>query len=224
MLNGSLMRNGNQYQHSLLRAAAALLLLAVLLVTVGCSLWEVGAEKDVVKNGIKFKIFRENDDGSKLGKLAEDTVIDGWPCKQGFIAFHSDWRLDELQLSRDYERNGIVMPEGTWVFPDKQGNPGICMFPHDVEVQGYLCRGSRMGKEGFMTSFYASGKLNWFYSRDPVMVDGVICKDSLFEAIYLHQNGRLKQCALDKTATIKGVEYSRGSILRFDQQGKVLKN
>ncbi len=101
------------------------------------------------------------------------------------------------------------MPEGTWVFPDKQGNPGICMFRHDIQVQGYLIRGSWMGKEGFMSAFNASGKLHWFYSRDPVAVDGVLCKDSLFDAIYLHENGWLQQCALDKAATIGGVKYSR---------------
>ena len=214
------MRNGGQHQDSPLWATA-ILILVVLICTVGCSPWQVGAEKDVVKNGIMFETFREADDGTKLGALAQDTVIDGWPCDKDFIVFHPDWRLDELQLSQEYERNGIVMPEGTWVFPDKRGNPGICMFPHDVEIQGHLCRGSWMGKEGFMTAFYASGKLHWFYSRDPVVVDGVTCNDSLFEAIYLHPDGRLQQCELDKAVTIKGVEYPRGFIIHFDQAGKV---
>ena len=200
---------------------AAVLLFIILSNTVGCSPWQVSAEKNVVKNGIKFDTFRENDDGTKMGILAEDMVIDGWPVKKDFIVFYPDWRLDELQVSRDYERNGVFMPEGTWVFPDKQGNPAICMFPHDVEVQGYLCRGSWMGKEGFMTAFYASGKLHWFYSRDPVVVDGVTCKDSLFEAIYLHPDGRLQQCKLDKAVTIKGVEYPGGFIIHLDQTGKV---
>jgi len=186
-----------------------------------CSPWQVGAEKNVVKNGIKFDTFRENDDGTKMGILAEDIVIDGWPVKKDFIVFYPDWRLDELQVSRDYERNGVFMPAGTWVFPDKQGNPGICMFPYDVEVQGHLCRGSWMGKEGSMTAFYTSGKLHWYYSRDPVVVDGVTCKDSLFEAIYLHPDGRLQQCKLDKAVTIEGVEYRRGFIIHFNQAGKV---
>jgi len=148
-------------------------------------------------------------------------VIDGWPVRKDFIVFYPDWRLDELQVSRDYARNGVFMPAGTWVFPDKKGNPGVCIFPRDVEVQGHLCRGSGTGKEGFMTAFYASGKLHWFYSRDPVVVDGVTCKDSLFEAVYLHPDGRLQQCKLDKAVTIEGVEYRRGFIIHFDQAGKV---
>jgi hypothetical protein len=216
-----MIRNGIR-QHTVLRAAAALFLLTVLACVAACSPWEIGAEKDVVKNGIEFETFREMDDGSKIGKLAKNTVIDGWPCKQGFIVFHPDWRLDELQLSRDYERNGIAMPEGTWVFPDRHGNPGICMFPRDVEVQGYLCRGSWMGKEGVMTAFYPGGRLHWFYSRDPVVVDGVICKDTVFEAVYLHENGRLKQCKLDEATTIEGVAYSSGTVIRMDDNGKAL--
>ena len=68
----------------------ALLLLLILICTVGCELWEIGAENNVVKNGIKFEAFRENDDGTKIGNLAEDTVIEGWPCRQGVVNFHAD--------------------------------------------------------------------------------------------------------------------------------------
>ncbi len=212
------MRSSGDYLYS--RSAMMVILIFVSsLFTAGCSPWQVGAERDVVKNGIKFDTFRESDDGTKLGVLTEDMVIDGWPVKKDFIVFHPDWRLDELQLSQDYERNGVFMPEGTWVFPDKRGNPTIVMFPRDVEVQGHLCRGSRMNKGGFMTAFYASGKLHWFYSRDPLVVDGVTCKDSIFEAIYLHPDGRLKQCLLDEKATIDAWEYPRGSRILIDEAG-----
>ena len=62
---------------------------AMLLVTTGCAPWELGAEKNVVRNGIEFETFRENDDGSRMGTLAKDTVVDGWPCKKGFIDFYA---------------------------------------------------------------------------------------------------------------------------------------
>lgn len=198
----------------------ALLLFVILIFTAGCAPWEVGAENNVVKNEIKFEAFRENDDGTKIGNLAEDTVIEDWPCRQGFVSFHADWRLDECHLSREYERNSIVMPEGTRVFPDRRGNPGVCLFPYDVEVQGYRCRGNRRG--GFMTAFYPYGQLHWFYSREPVEVDGVTCKDSLTEAIYLHPDGRLQQCKLEKAIKIEGVEYQKGFIIQFDRAGKAI--
>ena len=204
------------------RCIKAILILGLLAGTTGCSPWQVGAETDVVKNGIRFQSFRELDDGSKLGTLVEDTVIDGWPCEKGFVAFHPDWRLDELQLSRDYERNGVFMPAGTWVFPDARGNPGTCMFPRDMEIQGYICRGSGMGKAGFMTRFYSTGRLRLCWPREPVQVDGFVCKDSLFTGISLHNNGRLQECILDQPATLSSITYLKGTRLRLDASGKVV--
>ena len=212
-------RTIDQYQSSLSRLSA-FILLAVLFGTTGCAPWEVGADKNVVRNGIKYEVFRENDDGSTMGNLAEDTVIDGWPCRRGFINFHADSRLDECHLSREYERNGIVMPAGTRVFPDKSGNPGVCLFPHDVNVQGYPCRGNKSG--GFMTAFYANGRLHWFYTRHPVEVNGLSCKNTLFQAIYLHPDGRLQKCKLDKPVTIDGVDYPSGFIIQLNRAGAVI--
>ena len=204
----------------LLRHMAAFIILGVLLGTAGCAPWQLGAEKDVMKNGIMFKTFRENENGTKLGILVEDTVIDGWPCKKDFVVFHADWRLDELELSRDYQRNGVFMPKGTRVFPDAAGGPGTCMFPRDMEIQGYLVRGT--GRNGFMTRFYRTGNLMLFWSKDPVEVDGVICRDSLFDGIYLHDNGRLRECVLDKQGMIGKVAYPKGTRLKMDESGKVI--
>lgn len=195
-------------------------LLTLLAITAGCSPWKLGAVRDVVKNGISFETFREYSDGRKVGTLTEDTVIDGWPCKRDFVDFYPDWRLYGLQLFRDYERNGVFMPAGTWVFPDKQGNPGNCIFPYDVEIQGHLCRGGRI--EVF-TSFYASGKLKFFRIRDPAVIDGVTCKSSLFHGLYLHENGRLWKCKLNEPVRIGGEEYTKGAILVFDPAGNFIK-
>lgn len=62
-----------------MRVNSLIILLCLLLCTVSCAPWQIGAEKDVVKNGIEFETFKEEKDGSKLGILAGDTVIDGWP-------------------------------------------------------------------------------------------------------------------------------------------------
>jgi len=215
-------RIGHFHRSLLPGRVTAVIVIGALLAAAACAPWKLGAEKNVTRNGIRFETFRELDDGAKLGTLYEDTVIDGWPCKKDFIVFHPDWRLDELQLSRDYERNGVFMPEGTWVFPDAEGGPGTCMFPRDMEIQGYLVRGSGMGKSGFMTRFYRSGRLMLFWSRDPVEVDGVICKDSLFDGIYLHDNGRLRECILDKDGTIGAAVYPKGTRLRLDESGNVI--
>lgn len=205
-----------------MRISVYAILVSLLLTIVSCAPWQIGAEKNVERNGIAFHTFREQDDGTKLGILAGDTVIDCWPCKQGFVVLYPDWRPDELQLSRDYQRNGISMPAGTWVFPNGQGNPGICMFPHDVDIQGLSCRGSRAGKSGVMTSFHDNGKLKQFFSRETVVVDGVPCNGSVFgSGIHLHENGRLRQCELAEEATVGGEVYQKGRLLQIDPNGKV---
>ena len=54
----------------LLWCIAATLILGLLSGVTGCAPWQIGAEKDVVKNGISFQSFRELEDGSKLGHPA----------------------------------------------------------------------------------------------------------------------------------------------------------
>jgi hypothetical protein len=193
-------------------------LLVLLAITAGCSPWKVGAERDVVKNGISFETIRERSNGRKMGTLTEDTVIDGWPCRRDFVEFYPDWRIYELYLFRDYERNGVFMPTGTHVFPDKQGNPWRCKFPYDVKIQGHLCRGGLMD---WMTIFYASGKLASFSTREPAVIDGVTCKDHTH--IVLHENGRLGRCKLNEPVRIGGEEYPKGAILDFDWAGNLIK-
>ena len=73
-----------------------------------------------------------------------------------------------------------------------------------------------------MTAFYASGRLHWFYSRDPVMVNGITCKNSLFEAIYLHPDSRLRQCQLDQPVALEGKKHPRGAVIHLDQTGALI--
>jgi len=188
-----------------------------------CAPWQIGAEKNVVKNGIRFDSFREGEDGQKLGILAGDTVIDGWPCRKGFVVLHGNWKPDELQLAKGHRRNGIDFPAKTWVFVDEQGNPKACMLPRDLEIQGHRCRGGWGGKEGVMVSFYPGGALKYYCCREDPVIDGVPCDGSMFHCgITLHENGRLKQCRLAEDTTIGGVAYSKGSVLRFAGDGTVV--
>ena len=73
-----------------------------------------------------------------------------------------------------------------------------------------------------MTAFYPGGQLHWFYTRDPVTVGGITCADSLFEAIYLHPDGRLRQCKLKESVIIEGQKYPKGWVIQLDPAGAVL--
>ena len=99
------------------------------------------------------------------------------------------------------------MAEIIWRMLDKEGKIYICFFPNNTEVQGYLCRGSVMGREGIQTSFHKNGKLNLFFSRRDIEIDGISCKGTVFHPIGLHDNGKLRNCTLTKTTIIKVLAF-----------------
>lgn len=182
----------------------------------GCVEWE----KDVVLNGIRFEKFCR---GNMMGYLAEDTIIQNYPCKKSFVVFYDDWSLDEFQVSKSFEFNDFVIPAKTWVSLDKDGNITICMFPRDIRVQGHLCRGSIMGRESIHTVFHKNKKLKCFFARKDVNIDSIPCKGSVFCPILLHDNGKLQSCTLAKTITVNGKTYQKGSKISLDKKGNVQK-
>jgi hypothetical protein len=74
-----------------------------------------------------------------------------------------------------------------------------------------------------MTSFYPSGRLEMFYTQDPIIIDGVPCTNGTGPGhnIRLHENGKLKKCMLDRPMTIGGKEYAKGAVLQFDEAGNI---
>ena len=181
----------------------------------GCDKWE----KDVVVNGIKFAKFSHS---SMKGYLSEDSLIQDYPCKKGFVFFYDNGDLNTFQFSKPFEFSDFVIPAKTWGMLDKEGCIYICFFSEDTEVQGYPCRGSIMGREGIQTSFHKNGKLNSFFSRTDIEIDGIFCKGSVFHLIGLHNNEKLRNCTLAKTMIINGREYQKGTKVKFDKEGKLL--
>ena len=187
-------------------------------------------DKNVVKNGVHFdklcysKLITGKYKGAIVIEcdLADDTIIQGYPCKKGFVSFNSDWSLSELTLSQSFEFNHFTMPAETYIVFGRTKHIQSCNFPRDVKVQGHLCRGGRGGPEGVVTSFYENGYLKSFFSRNDIEIDGILCKGSLFNIIGLHDNGRLSQCNLAKTTTIDGTEYNEKSKINLDREGNVI--
>ncbi len=189
-------------------------LLTVMLLS-GCNKWE----KDVVINGIKFAKFSHS---SMKGCLSEDSLIQGYPCKKGFVFFYDNGNLSTFQFSKPFEFSDFVIPAKTWGMLDKEGCIYICFFSEDTKVQGCPCRGSLMGREGIQTSFHKNGKLNCFFSRTDIEIDGILCKGSVFHLIGLHDNGKLRNCTLAKMMVINGKEYQKGTKVEFDKEGNLL--
>lgn len=187
----------------------------ILILVSGCATWE----KDVTKNGIPFKKFRVYDDGEMVGILGEDQIIQGYPCKSGCVWFSANWDLQEFRLSEDFLFNDVVLPVGTWIRFGKDCD--ICFLPHDVEIQGYLCRGGKMQREGHMTTFYKNGNLKFFCFREDIEIDGILCKRG---CLSLHENGKVRYCKLAEDTTINGIFYKKNTNLNFDDNGNVINN
>lgn len=197
---------------------ASVLLLAATSLPAGCFDWQ----RDMTVRGVAFSKVRTQPDGLVIGELKEDTVIGGRPCKQGWVHLGPNGVPVGFNASREIDLGRLTIPAGTWVFQNELGVVTVCAFPRDTEVQGHLCRGSG-GPEGVETAFYPDGALKQYFLRQDTVIDGIPCKAGVFgESIELHENGRLKACALSKDLVRGGRTYPRGTRLHFAAAGVIV--
>lgn len=175
-------------------------------------------QRDIEMEGIRFEKIRSS--GSVIiGRLSEDTTIQGYPCKKGWVHFYSNQGLKSFSLERPMKINSIEIPASTWVTLNEKGALILCAFPYNIEIQGHMCRGSG-GPKGVQVSFYENGALKTFFSPESVVIHGIPCKGGVFNYIGLHENGNLKACTLSGNTVINGVQYAKGERLRFDEKGR----
>ena len=198
-------------------AACATCLISVSFFSMGCSRWE----KNVVRGSMRFERLRHSKSGSIIGRLADDTVIQGYPCSAGWAHFYSDWRLKDFMLVSPMTINGVSVPADTWVSLEPEGDLRRCAFPDDTTVQGFTCIGTG-GSKGCATAFYESGRLKYFFSPENLVIKGIPCKGGQFSIIGLHENGRVMTCKLSEKITIGKKMYRKGKNLSFDDKGNVV--
>jgi len=179
-----------------------------------CVVWE----KNVIRNGIHFSKLKVPESGVISGVLAEDAMIQDFPCKKGYVWFYGNWDLEEVRLSEPYDFNGLLLPEGTWIRLYRSGSIHICFLPHDLEVEGYLCKGSILQREGNMTTFHENGRLKFFCSRGNADINGFRFKG----CIYLDDEGSLAKGKLAEDSVINGRNYKKNTILKMDNYGEVI--
>ncbi len=197
---------------------ALVLLQAGAVLLAGCSDWQ----HDVIVQGVAFSKVRTEDDGLVIGLLKEDTLIGGRPCKRGWVHLRPNGVPVGFTASREIDLGRLKIPVDTWVFQNNDGVVTVCAFPRDTEVQGHLCRGSG-GPEGVQAAFYPDGALKQFFLREDVRIQGIPCRAGSFsESIWLHENGRLKQCVLSEDLVRDGRTYQKGTLLRFNSDGRVV--
>ncbi len=178
-------------------------------------------QKDVEMDGINYKKLRHSKSRTIIGYLSKDSVVQGYPCKAGWIHFYEDSTLQNFTLLDSMTINNVDIPAKTWVTLSEQGVLVRCAFPENIKIQGYWCRGSG-GPKGVMVSFHPNGKIKRFFAPKSVEIDGVPCKGSIFHIIGLHDNGRLMECSLARSVELQGVNYKKGKKLYFDKKGNAL--
>lgn len=184
----------------------------------GCFPWQY----DVTERGVAFSKVRTDAGGVAIGVLKEDTLIGGRPCKRGWVHVLPSGVPVGFTASREIDLGRFKIPADTWVFQNAQGVVTVCAFPGDAEVQGHLCRGSG-GPKGIQTAFYPDGALKEFFLRRDARIEGILCRAGAFnEAVMLHENGRLKRCVLGEGIVRDDHFYPRGTLLRFDSEGRVV--
>jgi hypothetical protein len=196
----------------------AALMAAILLA--GCDEWQY----NVTVKGVAFSKVKIEDNGLVIGQLKEDALIDGRPCKQGWVHLTTNGVPIGFTASREIDLGRFKIPADTWVQQNQDGDVTVCCFPQDTEVQGHLCRGGGLlgGAEGVQTSFYPDGALKDFFLRRDTVIQDIPCQASLFVSIKLYENGRLKACLLSEDLLQNGHTYAKGTRLQFDPDGRVV--
>jgi len=160
-------------------------------------------------------ILRHDNGRLQRACLVEATEIEGFPC-QSWVWWYEDGRLDNLELSVDREVQNHSFPAGTRVFFDRDGRLAHAWLSRDTVVGGLPCR----GRWKIDTAFHPNGRVRAFFPPDTFEIDGVQCVASVFHPVYLHPEGRLRQCKLAADVTLDGRTFERGETLTLDASGK----
>ncbi len=178
-------------------------------------------EYDVLREDIHFERMGQRESGTLVGIISEDTEIQGYPCKKGWVHFVSEFKLLNFTASQPIENGANVIPEDSYIRLNDKGQITVCALPRTMEIQGHLCKGTG-GPKGVHTTFYSGGELHCFFAPKAVDIDGIPCKGGVFQYLKLHPNGKLKQCTLARATTIGGTEYRAGTRMHFDSEGRVI--
>jgi hypothetical protein len=192
------------------RRVAAAALLSVALLPLGCR-----AQDPADLPFRTSSILRHENGRMKRAYLVEETELDGFPC-QRWVWWYDDGRLDNLELASDLEVQGHQFPSGTRIFFDADGRLAHAWLSRDTVIDGRPCR----GRSKIDTAFHPNGRVRAFFPPDVYEIDGVSCAASVFHPIYLHPDGRLRQCKLARGVTLDGRAFERGQTLNLDESGR----
>lgn len=142
--------------------------------------------------------------------LAQDTVIQGYPCAKGYAWFYPSGHLNRCAVSSQTAFGEARIPAGSIIQLRPDGTTQYVMLAHNTRVAGYDARGgSFLGpSEGDITAFYPSGQLRSVYLVGNQTIQGVPCRGGQWaiftdpvnggDAVEFYKNGTLRSCKLTR--------------------------
>jgi hypothetical protein len=187
---------------------------------VGCMGWQ----ENVTVQGVAFSRAKVQSDGMVIGELKEDTVIDGRPCKRGWVHLQANGVPVGFTAGQEIDLGRFKIPENTWVIQSDEGVVKVCAFPSDTMVQGQTCSGGGLlgGSEGIQTSFYPDGALKEYFLPVDTVIQNVPCKATVMAPVELYEDGHLEACTIGSKVVQDGRAYEAGARVRLDDKGQII--
>ncbi len=176
-----------------------------------------GKTDSITTNGL-------NTVGRSIMRLDEDVVVQGRPCKAGWLKLHPNGVPSSFTTSQEIRVGKIMLPADSWVMQDEKGVVLACALPRDMEIQGLMCRGTG-GAKGVQIEFHRNGVLKRIHLVRDTEIQGVPCAAAglLSGAVEFHEDGRLKSCKLSRPHLMDGVACKKGARIVFaTENGRLL--
>jgi len=143
-------------------------------------------------------------------RLAQNTVIQGYPCAADYAWFYPDGKLNRGTVSRDTSFGEAQILTGSIIELRPDGTPQYVMLAHNATVLGYPAMGGSFPDpaEGTIMSFCPGGRLRSLCLAKDETIDGVPCRSgkrgiltdrrSASDGVEFCENGKLHACKLTR--------------------------
>jgi hypothetical protein len=172
-----------------------LILLFLIIINISCAQSIRWINNEEI-NSIQFKKIRyscnDSDTISIIGFMNYNNIIQGYPCKKGWVHFTKEKDLKLFCLSETHEVENIMLPVGCWIIDTQNDNFTTVVFPNDTIIQGFPVSGGG-GVKGARTRFYKSGKLKSFFPSKDFISNDTKFKKSIFHSVKILSDGSLIQ-------------------------------
>lgn len=152
-------------------------------------------------------------------RLDHPTSAGGYLCI-AYLWTWDDGSLNQCRLAVDTKIGDLEIPKESTVFFYRGGKHSSHIWlSRPLTVQGIPCSGGKYSK--IDTAFYESGKLRAAFISQPLTLQGLALKQSVFCPLYLYEDGKIKECTIDRETEIEGKKYPANTTVKFDERGKV---